>query len=73
MAADVEVTAEANPDDLDDDRLSALIDLGVNRLSIGIQSLSDGELEPLERRHDAPARWTPSVGPSRAASGSRQT
>jgi oxygen-independent coproporphyrinogen-3 oxidase len=53
VAAGVEVTAEANPDDLDEARLSALVDLGVNRLSIGIQSLSDGELVPLERRHDA--------------------
>jgi len=53
IAVDAEVTAEANPDDLDDRRLSALVDLGVNRLSIGVQSLSDGELEPLERRHDA--------------------
>ena len=53
VTAGAEVTAEANPDDLDDRRLSALVDLGVNRLSIGIQSLSDGELEPLERRHDA--------------------
>ena len=47
------MTAEANPDDLDDRRLAALVELGVNRLSIGVQSLSDGELEPLERRHDA--------------------
>jgi oxygen-independent coproporphyrinogen-3 oxidase len=53
VAAGAEVTAEANPDDLEDRRLSALVDFGVNRLSIGIQSLSDGELEPLERRHDA--------------------
>ena len=53
VAAGTEVTAEANPDDLDDRRLSALVDLGVNRLSIGVQSLSNGELEPLERRHDA--------------------
>lgn len=53
MAAGAEVTAEANPDDLDDRRLAALVDLGVNRLSIGVQSLIDGELEPLERRHDA--------------------
>ncbi len=53
VAAGAEVTAEANPDDLDDRCLSALVDLGVNRLSIGVQSLSDGELEPLERRHDA--------------------
>ena len=53
VAADAEISAEANPDDLDDRRLSALVDLGVNRLSIGIQTLSDGELAPLERRHDA--------------------
>jgi oxygen-independent coproporphyrinogen-3 oxidase len=53
VAAGAEVTAESNPDDLDDRRLSALGELGVTRLSIGIQSLSDGELEPLERRHDA--------------------
>jgi oxygen-independent coproporphyrinogen-3 oxidase len=50
-----EVTAEANPDDLDDERLAALAGLGVNRLSIGVQSLRDEELVPLERRHDAPA------------------
>ena len=53
VTAGAEVTAEANPDDLDDRRLSALVDLGVNRLSIGVQSLSDEELEPLERRHVA--------------------
>jgi oxygen-independent coproporphyrinogen-3 oxidase len=58
VAAGAEVTAEANPDDLDEGRLSALVDLGVNRLSIGIQSLSDGELEPLERRHDAAGALT---------------
>lgn len=52
---DAEITAEANPDDLDEARLAALVDLGVNRLSIGIQSLRDEELLPLERRHDAPS------------------
>jgi oxygen-independent coproporphyrinogen-3 oxidase len=50
-----EITAEANPDDLDEARLAALVDLGVNRLSVGVQSLRDDELLPLERRHDAPA------------------
>jgi oxygen-independent coproporphyrinogen-3 oxidase len=58
VAAGAEVTVEANPDDLDDRRLPALVDLGVNRLSIGIQSLSDAELEPLERRHDAAGALT---------------
>jgi len=53
LASDVEVTAEANPDDLDGEKLRALRDAGVNRLSIGVQSLVDEELLPLERRHDA--------------------
>lgn len=53
IAPDAEVTAEANPDDLDPARLDALIAMGVNRLSIGVQSLVDAELVPLERRHDA--------------------
>ncbi len=53
FSSNVEITAEANPDDLDASKLSALRDLGVNRLSIGVQSLVDAELAPLERRHDA--------------------
>jgi len=50
---DPEITAEANPDDLDEARLVALRASGVNRLSIGVQSTSDGELALLERRHDS--------------------
>lgn len=53
VTADAEVTAEGNPDDLSDARLEALRDLGVNRLSMGVQSLDDAELPHLERRHDA--------------------
>lgn len=55
VAPDAEITAEANPDDLVPERLEALRALGVNRLSVGVQSLSDPELVPLERRHDAAA------------------
>ena len=50
-----EITAEANPDDLGGEKLRALRAVGVNRLSIGVQSLVDEELMPLERRHDASA------------------
>ena len=53
LSSDVEITAEANPDDLGSEKLSDLRALGVNRLSIGVQSLVDAELVPLERRHDA--------------------
>lgn len=48
-----EITLEANPDTLSIDYLRGLNDLGVNRLSIGIQSFFDNDLHYLSRRHDA--------------------
>ena len=39
VSADLEVTLEANPTSIEIGRLSALRDAGVNRISIGIQSL----------------------------------
>ena len=48
-----EITAEANPDDLDQGAAAALLDQGVNRLSIGVQSLDNDLLALLGRRHDA--------------------
>ena len=53
VAAGAEVTAEANPSDLDPAALAALRAAGVNRLSIGVQSFSDRELALVGRRHDA--------------------
>lgn len=47
----VEITAEANPDDVTLEKLELLKALGVNRLSIGAQSFNDEELTFLERRH----------------------
>jgi oxygen-independent coproporphyrinogen-3 oxidase len=55
LSSDVEITAEANPDDLDAAKISSLQAIGINRLSVGVQSLIDAELVPLERRHDAVA------------------
>ncbi len=55
ISSNAEITAEANPDDLDSSKLAGLRDLGVNRMSVGVQSLFDTELVPLERRHDAAA------------------
>lgn len=49
----VEVTAECNPSSLDYDRARALLDVGVNRLSIGVQSLDNEGLRFLGRLHDA--------------------
>lgn len=50
-----EITVEANPDDLSIEKLNDLFELGVNRLSIGIQSFDDRVLEFLHRAHDSQA------------------
>ena len=48
----LEVTVECNPTSLDRDRARALSDVGVNRLSIGTQSLRADQLKFLGRLHD---------------------
>lgn len=48
-----EVTLESNPGTLDEKKLSDFIYAGVNRISIGVQSLDDKKLKFLGRRHDA--------------------
>jgi len=49
----MEVTVEANPDSSSLEAFRALRSLGVNRLSLGLQSLSDADLHFLGRRHSA--------------------
>lgn len=49
---DVEITVECNPSSLDQARAEALRAEGVNRLSVGVQSLDDDELKFLGRLHD---------------------
>ena len=53
VASNAEITLEANPDTLSLEYLKDLRQLGVNRLSIGIQSFFDDDLKYLSRRHDA--------------------
>lgn len=48
-----EFTVEANPDDLNPEYLQGLRSIGVNRLSIGIQSFIDRDLLLMNRRHNA--------------------
>ena len=48
-----EITLEANPDTLSLEYLEGLRKIGVNRLSIGIQSFFDNDLKYLSRRHDS--------------------
>ncbi len=54
-AGAVEVSLEANPTDAEASRFSALERAGVNRLSLGVQSLDDQALKFLGRNHDASA------------------
>jgi oxygen-independent coproporphyrinogen III oxidase len=53
VAADREVTIEANPETVSEARLAAYRTAGVNRLSFGVQSFRDEELRRLSRLHDA--------------------
>jgi oxygen-independent coproporphyrinogen-3 oxidase len=53
IVPDAEITFEANPDDLTKEYLIVLKDLGINRLSIGIQSFQDEHLKKMNRRHNA--------------------
>lgn len=48
-----EVTLEANPDDLEEEKLGAYLNLGINRLSIGIQSFNEEVLRFYNRSHNA--------------------
>ncbi len=48
-----EFTFEANPESMDRDKMKMLLDHGVNRLSIGVQSLRDEKLKKLGRIHNA--------------------
>lgn len=48
-----EVTVEVNPDDITSAYASMLSEAGVNRVSMGVQSLIDSELTAISRRHDA--------------------
>ena len=53
LAADAEITLEANPETVDTARLEGFRAAGVNRLSFGVQSFRDEELERLGRLHSA--------------------
>lgn len=48
-----ELTLEVNPDDVDADYIKQIVGIGVNRLSMGIQSFFDAHLRKMNRRHNA--------------------
>lgn len=53
LSPSMEITLEANPDDLNRDYFLNLKQLPINRLSIGIQTFNDSLLKKLNRRHDS--------------------
>ncbi len=53
VAPDLEITLEANPTSVEAGRLAAFRAAGVNRLSLGVQSLDDTALRALGRQHSA--------------------
>jgi len=52
LLEDIEISIEANPGQLRYDYLKSLYELGINRISLGMQSANPGELLLLERQHE---------------------
>ncbi len=50
---DIEITLEANPDDISEQKLKELKEAGINRISLGIQSFYDRDLLMMNRSHSA--------------------
>ncbi len=48
-----EFTTEANPGTIDDDKIKAMLNGGINRISVGVQSFNDDELKKIGRIQDA--------------------
>ncbi len=66
IAADAEITLEANPTSVEAGRFRGYRAAGVNRVSLGVQALDDGELKALGRMHSVDEALA-AVGVARAA------
>jgi oxygen-independent coproporphyrinogen-3 oxidase len=53
VSKDAEITLEANPDDINEERLTGWKEIGINRLSIGVQSFFEEDLLWMNRAHNA--------------------
>ena len=51
-SSETEITLEMNPNDVSEKKVEGLLGAGINRISLGIQSYSDHELQALGRNHD---------------------
>lgn len=54
---EMEITVELNPDDVSEEYLQQLIAMGVNRVSLGVQSFLDTDLSQMNRAHNAQQAW----------------
>lgn len=66
FAEDIEITMEANPGTLEHAPFSEYLDVGINRLSIGVQSFAADKLKTLGRIHD-PKQASSAIHAARAA------
>ena len=55
LSAQIEITLEANPDDITEEKLISLKSIGINRLSMGVQSFVDEDLIWMNRAHRSEA------------------
>jgi oxygen-independent coproporphyrinogen-3 oxidase len=55
IAPNAEISMEINPEDVTQEKAVSWLEMGINRASLGVESLDDGELRRLERQHDAKA------------------
>ncbi len=53
LHSDIEITLEANPGTIDFEKFQSYCDVGINRLSIGVQSFNDKHLQKLGRIHNS--------------------
>ena len=51
LSSDAEVTVECNPSDVSAERVALFDQLGINRVSLGVQSFDDRKLKILQRDH----------------------
>jgi oxygen-independent coproporphyrinogen-3 oxidase len=58
ISTDAEITLEANPEDVTPKNIQQWKQAGINRISVGVQSLSDLELEAMNRAHNAETSLT---------------
>ncbi|MBQ3426828.1 MAG: radical SAM family heme chaperone HemW [Clostridia bacterium] len=58
IARETEFTVEVNPGTATEDKISALLSGGVDRVSVGVQSFNDAELKAIGRIHDARTAYT---------------